>query len=146
MTWVILNSKKWVSDANVEHYWWSDILAWSSVATTACKLGTTNTFKKTCGLKIVFKEHCEIEFVSKLFTICMEKEKNKRNNSREVNILVGINKPDLILLSQRLWVRFSGPKNVPSCCTHLGPAQVMKVIIIDVQDFWHAHFWVITSN
>ena len=49
-------------------------------------------------LKIVFKEHCEIEFVSKLFTICMEKEKNKRNNSREVNILVGINKPDLILL------------------------------------------------
>ena len=68
------------------------------MATTACKLGTTNTFKKTCGLKIVFKEHCEIEFVSKLFTICMEKEKNKRNNSREVNILVGINKPDRILL------------------------------------------------
>ena len=48
--------------------------------------------------------------------------------------------------SQRLWVRFSGPKNVPSCCTHLGPTQVMEVIIIDVWDFWHAHFCVITSN
>ena len=33
---------------------------------------------------------------------------------------------------QPLWVRFSGPKNVPSSCTHLGPAQVMEVIIIDV--------------
>ena len=82
MTWVILNSKKWVSDANVEHYWWSDILAWSSVATTAWNLGTTNTFKKTCGLKIVFKEHYEIKFVSKLFTICMEKEKKQEKQQQ----------------------------------------------------------------
>ena len=48
--------------------------------------------------------------------------------------------------AQPLWVGFSGPKNVPSSCTHLGPAQVMEVIIIDVQDFWQVHFRVITSN
>ena len=34
--------------------------------------------------------------------------------------------------SLRLWVGFSGRKNVPSSCTHLGPAQVMEVIIVDV--------------
>ena len=37
--------------------------------------------------------------------------------------------------TQRHWVRFWGAKNVPSSCTQLGPAQVMEVIIIDVQDF-----------
>ena len=46
--------------------------------------------------------------------------------------------------SQPLWVRFWDPKNVPSSCTYLGPAQVMEVIIIDV--YSHAHPWVITSN
>ena len=35
-------------------------------------------------------------------------------------------------IAQRPWVRFWGPKNVASSCTHLGPAQVMEVIIIDV--------------
>ena len=35
-------------------------------------------------------------------------------------------------ISQRLLVRFSGPKKAPSSCTYLGPAQVMEVIIIDV--------------
>ena len=34
--------------------------------------------------------------------------------------------------SQPLWVWFWDPENVPSSCTHLGPAQVMEVIIIDV--------------
>ena len=34
--------------------------------------------------------------------------------------------------SQPLWVRFWDPKKAPSSCTHLGPAQVMEVIIIDV--------------
>ena len=34
--------------------------------------------------------------------------------------------------TQRPWVRFWGPKNVAASCTHLGPAQVMEVIIIDV--------------
>ena len=33
-------------------------------------------------LKIVFKEHCEIEFVSKLFTICMEKEKKQEKQQQ----------------------------------------------------------------
>ena len=36
------------------------------------------------------------------------------------------------IMSQRPWVRFWGPKNVAASCTHLGPAQVMEVIIIDV--------------
>ena len=36
------------------------------------------------------------------------------------------------IYSQRPWVRFWGAKNVPSSCTHLGPAQVMEVIIIDI--------------
>ena len=35
-------------------------------------------------------------------------------------------------VTQRPWVRFWGPKNVAASCTHLGPAQVMEVIIIDV--------------
>ena len=34
--------------------------------------------------------------------------------------------------TQRPWVRFWGPKNEAASCTHLGPAQVMEVIIIDV--------------
>ena len=34
--------------------------------------------------------------------------------------------------AQPLWVRFWDPKKAPSSCTHLGPAQVMEVIIIDV--------------
>ena len=34
--------------------------------------------------------------------------------------------------SQCPWVRFWGPKIAASPCTHLGPAQVMEVIIIDV--------------
>ena len=105
-TRLILNSKKGVSDANVEHYWWSDILAWSSVATTACKLGTTNTFKKTCGLKIVFKEHCEIKCVLKLFMICMEKEEKQEKPQQKVNILFSINKPYHILLLNVIYFYF----------------------------------------
>ena len=38
----------------------------------------------------------------------------------------------LSYISQPLWVRFWDPKKAPSSCTHLGPAQVMEVIIIDV--------------
>ena len=34
--------------------------------------------------------------------------------------------------SQRPWMRFWGPKIAAASCTHLGPAYVMKVIIIDV--------------
>ena len=34
--------------------------------------------------------------------------------------------------TQRPWVRFWGPKIAAASCTHLGPAQVMEVIIIDV--------------
>ena len=34
--------------------------------------------------------------------------------------------------SQRPWVRFWGPKIAAASCTHLGPAQVMEVIIIKV--------------
>ena len=39
-------------------------------------------------------------------------------------------------------------KIVSSSCTHrhLGPAQVMEVIMIDIQDYSYAHLWVITSN
>ena len=33
---------------------------------------------------------------------------------------------------QRPWVRFWEPKIAAASCTHLGPAQVMEVIIIDV--------------
>ena len=43
-------------------------------------------------------------------------------------------------------MRFWGAKIVASSCTHLGPAQVMKVIIIGLWDFSHAHLWVFTSN
>ena len=34
--------------------------------------------------------------------------------------------------TQRLWMRFWGAKIVASFCTHLGPAQVMEVIIIGI--------------
>ena len=34
--------------------------------------------------------------------------------------------------SQRPWVWFWGPKIAAASCTHLGPAQVMEIIIIDV--------------
>ena len=39
-------------------------------------------------------------------------------------------------------------KIVSSSCTHLRPAQVMEVIMIDIQDYSYAHLWVwvITSN
>ena len=38
----------------------------------------------------------------------------------------------VICTSQRPWVRFWGPKIAAASCTHLGPAQVMEVIIIDL--------------
>ena len=50
-----------------------------------------------------------------------------------VDLTLAENAPFLVKnRAQRLWVRFSGPKNVPSSCTYLGPAQVMEVIIIDI--------------
>ena len=49
-----------------------------------------------------------------------------------INILIDCRKHYLPCSTQRPWVRFWGPKNVASSCTHLGPAQVMEVIIIDV--------------
>ena len=35
---------------------------------------------------------------------------------------------------------------LPISCTHLGPAQVMEVIIIDIKKDSQAHLWVIISN
>ena len=43
------------------------------------------------------------------------------------------NYPNDYSSTQRPWERFWGPKNVAASCTHLGPAQVMEVIIIDSQ-------------
>ena len=62
-------------------------------------------------------------------------------SSREWKYFLAISNSVLIIIyyvnynrnnTQRPWVRFWGPKNVAASCTHLGPAQVMEVIIIDV--------------
>ena len=42
-------------------------------------------------------------------------------------------------MTQRPWVRFWGAEIAAGSCTHLGPAQVGEVIIIDIIDFSHAH-------
>ena len=43
-------------------------------------------------------------------------------------------------------MRFWGHKIVASSCKYLGLAQVMQVIIFDIQNYSQAHLWVITSN
>ena len=53
-------------------------------------------------------------------------------NPQWVDKGVGTPQIQLDTMSQRPWVRFWGPKIAAASCTHLGPVQVMEVIIIDV--------------
>ena len=72
--------------------------------------------RKLVGLKLFSKNIVKQNLFQSYSRFVWKRKKNKRNNSREVNILVGINKPDRILLQNhrdiiRLQLKFLKSKS-----------------------------------